>query len=105
MHAEEKLANTKEVNLLDDQVAIRLHSDTPHIIALLCGVLPGCVAVFIGHNFTVVLHSELVDAVLTPQTLAWEQPLIGAKCVVRHILYDLGGREGGLKSWLDVFRN
>lgn len=72
-----------EANSLDDQVSICLHSDTLHVRALLFGVLPPRVAVLVHDNFAVILHSELVDAILTPQAVAREQPLIVTEGVVR----------------------
>lgn len=74
-------------SLLNDQVSICLHSDTLHVISLLFGVLPFWVAVLVHDNFAVLLHSKLVDAVLTPQAVSREQPLIVTECVVgaRHI--------------------
>lgn len=85
----------REPNLLDDQVAIFLHSDALHIRALLLGVLPLWAAVFIHDNLAIFLRSEFVDAILTPQAVAFEQPLIVTEGVVRHI-----GGNGGLVSWL-----
>lgn len=73
----------REANSLDDQVAICLHSDALHVRALLLGVLPSRVAVLVHDNFAVILHSELVDAILTPQAVAREQPLIVTEGVVR----------------------
>lgn len=68
---------------VDDQVAICLHSDTLHVGALLFGVLPPWVAILVHDNFAVFLHSELEDAILTPQAVALEQPLIVTEGVVR----------------------
>lgn len=75
------------VNLLDDQVSICLHFDSLHVGALLLGVLPLWVAVLVHNNFAVLLHSEFVHAILTPQAVALEQPFIVTKGVVtvRHI--------------------
>ncbi|KAJ5329248.1 hypothetical protein N7452_009638 [Penicillium brevicompactum] len=73
------------------KVSICLHFDSLHIVALLLGVLPLWIAVLVHNNFAVLLHSEFVDAILTPQAVALEQPLVVSKGVVsvRHIEWDL----------------
>lgn len=75
------------VGLLNDQVAVCLHSDTLHVVSLLFGVLPCWLAVLVHDNLAVLLHSQFPDAILTPQAVSGEQPLIVAECVVsvRHI--------------------
>lgn len=71
------------VSLLDDQVSICLHFDTLHVGALLFGVLPLWLAVLVHDNFAVLLHSKLVDPILTEQAVAREQPLVVTESVVR----------------------
>lgn len=75
------------VGLLNDQVAVCLHSEALHVVSLLFGVLPCWIAVLVHDNFAVQLHPKLVDATLTPQAVSAEQPLIVTECVVsfRHI--------------------
>lgn len=103
IHRMEEIIEWREgVNLLDDQVAICLHLDSLHVVALLLGVLPLWAVVLVHNNFAVLLHSEFVDAILTPQAVALEQPLVVSKGVVsvRHIEWGLVDRKGGLINWI-----